>query len=68
MTLREPEHSHFTRNRDSLVTPFPRVDNVKINYKYQCISIWNALPNHVKSETSLSKFKKSLSKYFIELY
>ena len=68
ITLREPEHNHFTRNRNNLVTPFPRVDNVKINYKYQCISIWNALPNHVKSEASLSKFKKSLSKYFLEMY
>ena len=65
-TLREPEHGHFSRNRDKLVTYFPLVDNIKINYKYQCISIWKALPNHVKSEASLSKFNKSLSKNFLK--
>ena len=67
MTLREPEHGQERgkiRNWNNLVTPFPFVDNIK----YQWMSIWNALPNYVNLKASLSKFKKSLSKYFFQMY
>ena len=40
-----PDHSHSTRYTSNLVVPFPRVNTVKINYKYQFVKIWNNLPN-----------------------
>ena len=40
------------------VVPFPRVECIKINYKYQFICTWNNLPEELKNTTTLSVFKK----------
>ena len=63
-----PNHSYPTRNRNNFITPFPRVDSVRINFQYQFLEIWNELSESITSSRSLSIFKKSLTQYFLESY
>ena len=70
LNIQFPNHDHGTRSmlREELVVPFPRVEAIRINYGYQFINIWNSIPLHLKSVTNLKSFKKSLSKYYINMY
>ena len=34
--------------------PFPRVENIRINYKYQFVTIWNNLPAVIIDVSRLS--------------
>ena len=68
LNLKHPDHSHSTRYRSNLVVPFPRVNTVKINYKYQFVKIWNNLPNELKCISSLRIFKRMLTSYILGNY
>ena len=68
LNARTAVHEHNTRTRENLQLPFPRVENIRINYIYQCQNIWNCLPQNIKSSPSLKIFKKNLHKHMIEMY
>ena len=61
-------HSYDTRHRDDFILPFPRVDALKINFKYQYVKIWNMIPENIKSCNSLGRFKRQLIDYFLSQY
>ena len=63
-----PNHNHDTRGRENLVLPFPRVETLRINFKYQCNDIWNKIPSEIKSSKSLKSFKRELTSYLINKY
>ena len=68
LNLRVPEHSYETRHRSLLIPPFPRVIPVRLGYEFQFLTIWNSLPDNLKSLTSLKCFKRALHCNFIESY
>ena len=68
LNARTAVHEHNTRTRENVQLPFPRVENIRINYIYQCQNIWNCLPQNIKSSPSLKIFKKNLHKHMIEMY
>ena len=68
LDLSYPSHHYGTRNRNNLILPFPRVESLRINFKYQCSSIWNLIPDYIKQSISLSRFKKALIQYYISEY
>ena len=68
LDLRYPEHTYDTRSRNNLVLPFPRVDSLRISYKYQCNQIWNQIPDHIKGKNSLASFKRALTNKFLDMY
>ena len=63
-----PEHQHSTRNKDKLILPFPRVENLRSNFKYQCPDIWNNIPEHIKNAKTVQSFKKSLISQMLNMY
>jgi len=65
LNLKYRDHSHSYRYRNNLVVPFPAVNTVKINYKYQFVKIWNDLPNELNCNSSLRKFKRMLTSYVV---
>ena len=73
-TLREdlmlefPQHSHLTRSSGSLLTPFPRVEVIRMSYKYQFVQVWNAIPGTFKALRSLKLFRKSLMDNMLNTY
>ena len=68
LTIEYPSHSYETRSAHNLVLPFPRVETIRMNFKYQFVDIWNSVPAYLKELSSVRAFKKSLIKYFIERY
>ena len=66
--LHYPEHDYNTRNRSNPRLPFPRVNAVRINYNYQCINVWNNIPENIRSLDTIKKFKSALIKYFLSEY
>ena len=61
-------HDYNTRNRNLLVTPFPRVDAVKYNFQFQFVDIWNQVPDVIKQSTSIRIFKRRFIKYLLDSY
>ena len=68
LNFRTNNHLYNTRNIDNLVLPFPRVENIRINYKYMFPHIWNEIPIHIKELGNLRIFKKKLSEFLIDKY
>ena len=51
------EHPHNTIGNGLCAVPFPRIENIRLNYKYQFVTNWNNLPAVIK-EVSRFFFKK----------
>ena len=63
-----PSHSYQTRNMNSLVTPFPRLNVNKMNFQYKFYQVWNELPDGLKNSRTLSVFKRDLKSFFVNQY
>ena len=61
LNLNYTDHGYNTPVRDNLRLPFPRVDEVKINYNYQFVDTWNCIPENIKSKATLKAFKTNLT-------
>ena len=68
LDLRRPHHQYLTRNRDRLLTPFPRVNAIKFNFQYQFTNVWNEVPDEIKNVRTLRLFKKKLTCHLLSLY
>ena len=68
LDIKYPEHNYQTRNADRLIPPFPRVEAIRMGYKYQCNEVWNSVPGNIKEETSLKNFKRSYKSFLMSIY
>ena len=68
LNLTYPDHGYATRNRDPVITPFPRIEAIRMNFKYQFANIWNQVPDEIKISPSLKSFKKSLTEFYLRSY
>ena len=58
--------SHYTSSRNNLYVPGPRFDIFTTSISFAGASLWNSLPQNIKSCISLSCFKRNLHKYMSE--
>ena len=58
--------SHYTNSRNNLYVPRPRLDLFKTSLSFAGASLWNSLPQNIKSCISLPFFKRNLHKYLSE--
>ena len=58
--------SHYTNSRINLYVPKPRFDLFKTSISFAGASLWNSLPQNIKSCISLPCFKRNLHKYLSE--
>ena len=63
-----PNHEFSTRSRNDLILPFPRIEAVKMNFKYQFMKVWSELPANIKSQRTLRCFKRVLMEYYLDQY
>ena len=68
LNLVQASHSYPTRNSHLYIEPFPRVECIRLNFKYQFISIWNSVPINIKQSNSSKVFKNSYKSYLLLLY
>lgn len=62
------EHRYNTREAGFLITPFPRVEVIRMNFKYQFVQIWNQIPMTLKELPTLRMFKRSLTALMFDNY
>ena len=58
--------SHYTNFRNNLYVSRPRLDLFKTSISFAGESLWNSLPQNIKSCISLPCFKRNLHKYMSE--
>ena len=58
--------SHYTNSRNNLHVPRPRLDLFKTSISFDGTSLWNSLPQNIKSCISLLCFKRNLHKNMSE--
>ena len=58
--------SHYTNSRNNLYVPRPRLDLFKTSISFAGASLWNSLPQNIKSCISLPCFKRNLHRYISE--
>ena len=58
--------SHYTNSRNNLYVPRPRLDLFKAITSFSGASLWNSLPQNIKSCISFPCFKRNLHKYVSE--
>ena len=63
-----PDHEYSTRSRNNLILPFPRIEAVRMNFKYQFIKVWSELPENIKSQRTSRSFKRVLMEYYLDQY
>ena len=68
LNIRYPRHEHETRTCLNPIVPFPRVEAIRISYKYQSIKVWNDIPAEIRNSLSLRAFRKNYTKYLISYY
>ena len=68
LNLSVPVHPYPTRNRLDYNLQFPRVESIRMNYRYQFIKTWNELPPEIKDKPTLLSFKRALTANFIDTY
>ena len=66
--LETAPHDYPTREHDMLRTPFPRVEAIKMSFKYQFVSVWRGIPREIKASTSLKAFKRKVTEHFLNAY
>ena len=68
LSITYPSHNYNTRNANSLILPFPRVEVVRMSYLYQFNKVWNEIPEVIKSMENFKKFKSALYNYYVSQY
>ena len=58
--------SHYTNSRNNLYVPRPRLDLFKTSISFAGASLWNSLPQNIKSCISVRCFKRNLHRYMSE--
>ena len=58
--------SDYTNSRNNLYVPRPRLDLFKTSIFFTGVSLWNSLPQNIKSCISFPCFKRNLHKYMSE--
>ena len=68
LNLTLPSHNYNTRDRGNFRLPYPRVESIRMNYKYQFTNIWNDIPIVIQSKPTVPSFKNALIMHYLERY
>ena len=56
-------HNYLTRNGEKLLLPQHRTTAYQRSAYYNCVKVYNNLPNEIRASSCLGKFKSSLKRY-----
>ena len=43
-----PSHKYLARRNNEMLLPFPRVEAIRMNFKYQFVKVWLEVPEYIK--------------------
>ena len=61
-------HSHNTRNRGNIATPFFNRSRSQSTWLYRGVHLWNSVPDEIKSSLTMISFKNSIKNMLVMLY
>ena len=62
------QHNYNTRNRNAAVASFHRLISTQRAITYIGPTLWNRIPDEIKAENTLPRFKRALKEYFLSTY
>ena len=68
LDLHSASHNINTRQRNDFIVPFSSVDDIRLNFKYQFITIWNSVPHYIKVSKTISQFKNNYRQFLLTNY
>ena len=63
-----PDHSYQTRNRDNYLTQRHRLNLSKMTVGYLGPTIWNAIPEYIKTSSSVDSFNLNIKKHLLSVH
>ena len=63
-----PSHNNHTRNNTDMLLPYPKVEAIRINFRYQFVKVWRRIPEYIKCQRTCASFKNALTDYFLSQY
>ena len=66
--ISNPRHNYLTRNNIEMLVPFPRVETIRMKFKYQFVKVWLEVPEFVKCKQTYLQFRNALSEFYLEQY
>ena len=63
-----PSHNYHTRNNTDMLLPYPRVEAIRMNFRYQFVKVWRRIPEYIKCQRTCASFKNALTDYFLSQY
>ena len=58
-----PSYNYLTMNSNEMLLPFPRVEAISMNFKYQFVKVWLKVPDYIKCKRSYLQLRKALSEF-----
>ena len=59
-------HDHDVRSADDIHVPYGRLDIRRFSIRITGANVWNTLPEHIKSTSSIHLFKRSLKNHLLD--
>ena len=63
-----PSHNYLTRNSHEMLLPFPRVEEIRMNFKHQFVKIRLEVPEYIKCKRSYLQFINAPSEFYLAHY
>ena len=58
-------HTHFTRNRGTLIAPQHRTTLYSNSFIVQAVNVWNSISSAIRDAPTINTFKKRIGKYLL---
>ena len=63
-----PSHNYVTRNNNEMFLLFPRVEAIRMNFKYQYVKVWLEMPEFIKSQRTFLQLKNAVPEFSLAHY
>ena len=63
-----PSHKYHSWNNNDLLLPYPRVEAIRMNFRYQFVKVWLGIPEYIKCQRTCTSFKNALTNCKLSRY
>ena len=63
-----PSHNYHTWNNNDLLLPYPRVETIRMNFRYQMGKVWLRISEYIKCQRTWASFKNALIDNYLSRY
>ena len=60
-----PRHTYLVRNSIEMLFQFPRVEPLRMSFKYEFVKVWLESPEFIKCQRAYQQFEIDKSKFYL---